>query len=102
MTDPTTPPPIILAGRLPGAYRTATYAQFWGETKVAGITSAACLVSMEGTSRGVRMLVHEEMPSEWLPAALEAYALLGRGEVPQPTHDVDWVFSQPVFSPVNA
>ena len=101
-TAPTPAPPIVLAGRLPGDYRTATNAQFWGETTVAGITSAACLVSIEGTSRGVRMLLHEQMPAEWLPAVLETYALLGKGELPVPTHDVDWVFSQPVFSPVAA
>lgn len=76
----------------------AGYTQFWGETTVAGITSAEYLVSMSRTAAGVRMLLHEAMPQEWLPAALEAYGLLVRDELPIPTHTVDWLFSQPVFT----
>ena len=100
ITEPTTAEaskPIILAGFVRGDHEDV-YTQFWGERNLAGITVAECLVSMSRVGVGIRMLLHEDMPREWLPAALEAYDLLSRGELPIPTHDVDWIFSHPVFT----
>lgn len=89
--------PIVLSGTT--AYPTS-YVQFWGDRSVASIVSKECLASISATDRGVRLLMHEEMPESWLPDVLDAYKGLRDGELAEATHTVTWAFSVPTFTAV--
>lgn len=78
------------------------YAQFWGPSKVAGIVSDGCWAWMNSVDVGSFAFgVSHDCPDDLIPEVLEAWAAFRAGDLPEPTHTVEWRFSRPIFHPVQ-
>jgi len=84
--------PIIITGQI-GERR---FIQFWGDVKVAGITSPYCLVEISDPP-WPRLRIDRDCPTEWLGVALDAFVDFNEGILPDPTHTVTFQYSKPMF-----
>jgi len=79
--------PKIIAGTLENG---DLFVQFWGEGKVVGELRPIEYAGILANDSGVRMLVREGLPADWMPAVWAAYEGATRGEHPEPTHTATW------------
>lgn len=93
------PQPIIISGITDSGVRNA---QLWGaEFKGVGAPGPYCMARMS-TDRGLMLSIDSACPTPWIDIALRMFDMFCRGELPTPTHDVEWKFGRPIFSPVAA
>ena len=74
------------------------FCQFWGDTKVAGMTAQVCFAAMGDRDDGVDFSVRSYCPTDLIPEVLDAYRLFLDGGNLQRTHTVVWDFGTPTFT----
>lgn len=93
------PQPVIISGVTDSGMR---YAHLWdAEFKVVGAPGPYCMARMS-TDQGLMLAVDSACPTPWIDIALRMFDTFRRGDLPTPTHTVEWKFSRPIFSPVTA
>lgn len=77
------------------------FCQFWGDTKVAGMTVEACFAYMADRDGAVDFHVRPYCPRELIPEILDAYRLFLEGGNLDRTHDCSWGSGKPFFTPTQ-
>ncbi|WP_336642079.1 hypothetical protein [Microbacterium sp. USHLN272] len=91
--------PVVISGVTDSGMR---YAHLWHpEFKVVGAPGPYHMAGMT-TERALMFSIDSACPTPWIDIALRMFDTFRRGELPTPTHTVEWKFGRPTFSPVTA
>lgn len=77
--------------------------QFWGTATLGKLEYPACMASMdEHGDGGAALSIYPQCPEEWFSRVARVFLAFRNGDLPEATHTVSWMGSEPTFAPVGA